>query len=263
MPALRVLILGGAGEAATLAVHLAGDDRFAPVLSMAGATRSPRLPPIPWRIGGFGGIDGLVRYLNEQRMRALVVATHPFAQQMRRHAVEAARALAMPLLLVQRPAWTPVAGDRWTAVADMAAAAQALGSAPRRVLLTIGRKDLRPFAEAPWHAYVVRSVDAPPTESLPAGAEVIAARGPFTEEEDRRLLLEKSVEVIVTKNSGGAATGTKLAAARGLGLPVIMVDRPPAPDTQGLVVSRVADAAGALAWLEARHQAGSTAERGV
>jgi precorrin-6A/cobalt-precorrin-6A reductase len=263
MPCLRVLILGGAGEAATLADALAGDDRFAPTLSLAGRTRSPRLPAIDWRIGGFGGVEGLVRYLEESRTRALIVATHPFAAQMRRHAALAVRAVPMPLLLIARPAWRAGEGDRWIPVADMGQAADALGPVPRRALLTIGRKDLAPFAAAPHHAYVVRSVDAPPPESLPVGAEVITARGPFDEDAERRLLIDRRIDVIVTKNSGGAATEAKLSAARSLGLPVIMVERPAAPDLSGLAAGVAADAAGALAWLEHLHHALFSTERGV
>ena len=263
MPPLRVLILGGAGEAAALADDLAGDGRFEPTLSLAGRTGAPRLPVIAWRIGGFGGVPGLVRFLGENGVQALIVATHPFAAQMRRHAVEAVRAVRMPLAMIERPAWLPGAGDDWTMVADMQQAALALGPDPRRVLLTIGRKDLAPFVGAPWHAYVVRSVDAPPPESLPPGAEMIAARGPFDEQAERQLLIDRHIEVIVTKNSGGAAVEAKLRAARGLGLPVIMIERPAAPDLRGLAVTTVTDAAAALNWLWTLHQTVSDAERGV
>jgi precorrin-6A/cobalt-precorrin-6A reductase len=257
MSPLRVLILGGSAEASGLARSLAGDDRFAPVLSLAGRTTSPALPPIPHRIGGFGGIEGLARWLGEPGADLLVCATHPFAAQMRRHAVDAARRTGTPLLVVERPAWSPVAGDQWTPVADMAAAARALGETPRRVLLTIGQKDLAAFVQAPQHAYVVRSIDPPAPESLPPRAEVISARPPFGEADERRLLEAQRIELIVTKNSGGGDTAAKLAAARALGVAVIMVDRPPVLDLGGVDAARAADAAGAIAWLESRHEAAS------
>jgi precorrin-6A/cobalt-precorrin-6A reductase len=257
MAPLRVLILGGSAEASALARLLADDRRFAPLLSLAGRTRAPALPPIAHRIGGFGGVEGLVRWLGEAGVELLVCATHPFASQMRRNAVEAARRTRTPLLVVERPAWSPVEGDRWTGVADMAAAARALGDAPQRVLLTVGRKDLAPFVAAGQHAYLIRSIDAPPAQSLPANAEVITARPPFGEACERRLLEARRIEVVVTKNSGGCDTAAKLAAARGLGLPVILVERPPAPDVAGLDVGRAVDAPEALAWLEARHEAAS------
>ncbi len=248
---MNLLILGGTSEATALGRALADDGRFQAVISLAGRTRAPAPQPLPSRLGGFGGVAGLVRYLADHSVDVLIDATHPFAAQMSRHAAEAARLTGTPLLMVQRPAWQPAVGDRWVEVPDMTAAVQALGAMPARVLLTIGRKDLAPFLAAPWHRYVIRSVDPPPAELLPPEAEVITARGPFQEAEERRLLLERRIEKLVTKNSGGSATEAKLAAARSLGLTVVMVVRPPAPD--GETVATVAEA---LAWL-ARHHAAS------
>ncbi len=145
----------------------------------------------------------------------------------------------------------------------MIQAAAALGATPRRVLLTIGRKDLAPFMAAPWHDYVIRSVDAPPPESLPPRAKIITARGPFSQEADRQMLIEERIAVIVTKNSGGGATDSKLHAARELGLPVIMVARPLWPDVSGLGAGRAEDATGALRWLETLSHPASPAKRGV
>jgi precorrin-6A/cobalt-precorrin-6A reductase len=255
MPSLNLLILGGTGEASGLAARLAGDPRFHPVLSLAGVTVNPRLPDIPWRSGGFGGVAGLTQYLAAQNIQALIVATHPFAVQMRANAAAAGRAMHIPLLFIERPPWQPQGDDNWQKVADMAQAAAALGETPRRVLLTIGRKDLAPFTAAPWHDYIIRSVDAPPPEVLPPRARIITARGPFTAAQDRQLLIEHRIKVIVTKNSGGTATESKLLAARALGLPVIMVARPAWPDVTGLNAAKAWDAAGALAWLEALHHA--------
>lgn len=257
MAALRVLILGGSAEASALARRLEGDERFAPVLSLAGRTKAPVLPPIAHRIGGFGGIEGLAAWLREPGADLLVCATHPFAAQMRRNAIEAARRTGTPLLIVERPAWAPVEGDRWTLAPDMAAAARALGEAPRRVLLTVGRKDLASFVNAPQHDYLIRSIDAPPAECLPPRAQVITARPPFGEGCEKRLLEARGIEVVVTKNSGGPDTAAKLAAARALGVPVILVQRPPAPDLAGFDAQRVPDAGAAMAWLEVRHDAAS------
>jgi precorrin-6A/cobalt-precorrin-6A reductase len=140
----------------------------------------------------------------------------------------------------------------------MTAAAEALGPEPRKVLLTVGRQELEPFVAAPQHAYLVRSIDAP--EGLPAQAELILARGPFSEAAERHLMAERGVQVLVTKNAGGEATAAKLAAARALGLPVVIVARPPLPDLAGLDAQVAADAPAALFWLE--HHA-SAIERGV
>lgn len=256
---LNVLILGGSSEASTLAASLVGDARFNAVLSLAGRTAQPATSPLASRSGGFGGVERLADYLQTHRVDALVVATHPFAAQMRSNAVAAARLRPTPLLIVDRPAWTPQAGDRWTVVSDMAAAAEALGPAPRRVLLTVGRQDLAPFIATPQHAYLVRSIDPP--EHLPAHAELILARGPFSEADERRLMRDRQVEVLVSKNAGGDATAAKLAAARALNLPVVMLARPPLPDLKGLDAELAADAPAALAWLA--HQASSATERGV
>jgi precorrin-6A/cobalt-precorrin-6A reductase len=263
MPPLKILILGGTGEASTLSALLARDPRFNATLSLAGRTATPRLPEIPWRSCGFGGVSGLTRYLVDNAIQALIVATHPFAVQMRQNAVAAVRETKIPLLMIERPAWHATSGDRWTEVPDMAKAVAALGKTPRRVLLTIGRKDLAPFIAAPWHDYVIRSVDAPPPESLPPRAKIITARGPFTQAADRQMLIEERIALIVTKNSGGTATQSKLLAARELGLPVIMVARPPWPDVTGLNAGKAADAAAAYRWLEALHHATSPAKRGV
>ena len=258
MERLKLLILGGTTEASALARALAGDARYDAMLSLAGVTKAPQTPPIPWRIGGFGGVAGLVDYIKGEKIDALIDATHPFAAQMSMHAAAAARETGVRLLAVCRPSWRAVEGDNWTPVADMAAAVAVLGAAPRRVFLTIGQKELAPFRAAPQHSYVIRSVDAPAPESLPPLAEIITARGPFAESDERRLLMENRIEVIVTKNSGGSATAAKLAAARALALPVVMVDRPARPD-----VETVGTAEEALAWLERTHRGIASSRRGV
>jgi precorrin-6A/cobalt-precorrin-6A reductase len=239
---MRILILGGTTEASAITRALVGDARFDPVLSLAGRTSAPVAPPIPWRVGGFGGAAGLADYVRRERIEAVVDATHPFAARIKANAA----ALDIPRVVVLRPAWTPMPGEE---VADMSAAFQALGPVPQRVFLTVGKQELAPFG--PPHHYLVRSVDAPAV--LPPGAVMIKARGPFAEADERALLLAHRIDAVVTKNSGGSATMAKLTAARGLGVRVVMVARPPRP--AGLIVE---DAAGALAWLA--HQA---ARRGV
>ena len=242
--AMNLLILGGTTEASSLGRSLAGDPRFRATISLAGRTLRPAPQPLTCRVGGFGGAVGLAGYLAEHRIDALIDATHPFAARMSRNAVAAAASTGTPLLAIRRPEWQPVAGDRWQIARDIPAAATALGRAPRRVLLTIGRNDLAPFAAAPWHTYVIRSVDPPPAGLAPPGAEVIAARGPFAEADERALLVDRRIEVLVTKNSGGDATAAKLAAARALALPVVMVARPAPPPAE-----MVASVAEALDWL--------------
>jgi precorrin-6A/cobalt-precorrin-6A reductase len=247
---MRTLILGGTTEAAQLARLLAGQARIFPTLSLAGRTSAPLLPPIPHRIGGFGGAEGLAAYLRDTGTRVLVDATHPYAARMSANAVAAAAASGVALLAVRRPAWRPVEGDRWTVVPDLFAAAEALGELPRRVFLTVGRQELAPFRAAAHHFYVIRSVEAP--DKLPSCAEVITARGPFDADAEYALLRDRAIEVVVTKNSGGAATRGKIDAARALRLPVIITARPEKPSAPS-----VADAAQALDWLRAHHAAGA------
>jgi precorrin-6A/cobalt-precorrin-6A reductase len=245
---MKVLILGGTSEASTLGRALADDQRYQATISLAGRTQRPAQQPLRTRVGGFGGAEGLTNYLIEHRIRALMDATHPFATQITRNAEHAAQQTDTPLLIIQRPAWQRTDGDRWTEVPDSLAAAGVLGSGPRRVLLTIGQKDLVMFTSLSGNHYVIRSVEAPRREYLPLHTEVIVARGPFTLNDETALLRERRIDVLVTKNSGGAATAAKLTAARLLKIPVIMISRPTPPTAK-----TVATVAEALKWLEHLH----------
>ena len=250
---MNVLILGGSTEASALARALATEPGVTATLSLAGRTRSPALPAIAMRRGGFGGIAGLVAHLRNHRVDALVDATHPFARQMHAHAAAAADQAGVPRLAIARPAWRPTAGDQWTTVPGMDAAAHALGPTPLRVFLTVGQQELAPFRAVPHHAYLIRSVEPPDPTVLPPQARCIAARGPFTLDNELDLLRSERIHILVTKNSGGTATAAKLEAARALRLPVLLIARPPPPEPP-----TVPDADAALTWL--RHQA---AHRGV
>jgi precorrin-6A/cobalt-precorrin-6A reductase len=242
--ALKVLILGGTTEASALAREIAGDARLAPLLSLAGRTTSPRPQPIPTRTGGFGGVEGLVRFLRDEQMEAVVDATHPYADQMSAHAVAACSAAGLPLASLVRREWQRHADDRWQVVADTAAAAQALGAEPRRVFLSLGRQDLHVFAEAPQHHYLARLIEPPEQATLPPDLRLVQARGPFDRPAEERLLRDERIEVMVSKNAGGAATYAKIEAARALGLPVVMIARPHKP--AGVAVT---DVEACVRWL--------------
>lgn len=211
--------------------------------------------PLPMRVGGFGGIDGLRQYLRAEAITHVIDATHPFAAQMSAHAVTACKAEAVALCAFERPAWSPGPEDRWTRVADIAAAVTALPKTPTRVFLAIGRQNLQAFATRPEHFYLLRLVDAPPDPLPFPEAEAVVARGPFTEAGDRALLETHRITLIVAKNSGGEGARAKLDAARQLDLPVILIDRPAIPERP---VAGSVDAV--LDWLD---HAAPPVERGV
>lgn len=238
-----LLILGGTAEAVELAAACAVRADVEVISSLAGRTRMPVLPPGEVRIGGFGGAAGLGRFLVERGIDVVIDATHPFAAQMSAHAERACRETGVPRLRLLRPPWVPVPGDRWIEVANLGQAARRLPALARRVFLTIGRRDLRPFAQLDlW--FLVRTIEAPGVLPLRQG-QWLAGRGPFAVEDEVALLQTHAIEALVTKASGGGATYAKLVAARQFGLPVLMVRRPPPPP--GPVVGSIA---AALAWLD-------------
>ncbi|MGY0465018.1 cobalt-precorrin-6A reductase [Kitasatospora sp. cg17-2] len=224
----HLLILGGTTEARALAAALDGRTGLRVTSSLAGRVARPRLPAGEVRIGGFGGADGLADWLRAERVDTVVDATHPFAAVMSGNAAAAAAATGVPLLALRRPGWTAVPGDDWHRVPSLDAAAALLPALGRRVLLTSGRQGLAAFAHLDGLHFVARSVD-PPEPPLPAALDVLLDRGPFTLDGERAVLREHRIDVVVTKDSGGAATAPKLTAARELGLPVVLVDRPPLP----------------------------------
>jgi precorrin-6A/cobalt-precorrin-6A reductase len=229
-PHRRALVLGGSSEARALATKIAADPRLDGVISLAGRTSAPMAHDLPTRVGGFGGVEGLARYLVEERISHVVDATHPFAARISANARAACAATGMPLLVLTRPPWIAAQGDRWTEVDDNAAAARALGAAPRRVFLAIGRQGVADFRVAPQHDYVLRVIEPPQAADLPPSCEVIFGRGPFALEDEIALMRDWRVEIIVTKNSGGALAYAKIEAARALGLDVVMIARPASAD---------------------------------
>ncbi|HDR28888.1 cobalt-precorrin-6A reductase [Rhodovulum sp.] len=224
----NLLILGGTTEATALAQAVAAQGIDA-TLSFAGRVERPRPQPVPVRIGGFGGADGLASFLTSQRITHVVDATHPFAAQMSRNAVTACAARGVPLVALTRPPWTPQPGDRWRHVPDIAGAVAALAGPPRRVMLAVGRMHLDAFVAQPQHFYLLRLVDPPASPPPLPHHHVIVSRGPFTEADDCALMQQHRIEIVVSKNAGGTGARAKIAAARGLGLPVLMIDRPALP----------------------------------
>lgn len=243
----RVLVLGGTGDARALATEIAGT--YAITYSLAGRTRDPALPDaVETRTGGFGGADALATWITDNRVAAVIDATHPFAGQIAAHAEQAATRTGTPRLKLVRPAWDETAGDAWHRVPDIAAAAALLPSVGKCAFLSIGRQEIAAFGDVAGVRLVIRSIDPPETADRVADATYITGRGPFTTSQESALLHEYEIDVVVSKNAGGAATYPKIAAARQAGMPVIMIDRPPPPP--GPPGSIVSDVGAAVRWLE-------------
>ena len=253
---MKILILGGTTEARVLAGALASREDADVALSLAGRTAKPLPQPVPTRVGGFGGTQGLVDYLRDEGIAALVDATHPYAETISGNAARAAAACGVPFIALRRPAWRKMDGDDWIDVGSIADAVTALGQAPRRAFLALGRKEISPFESAPQHTYLVRSVDPIDPPLAVPHAIYLTARGPFSEADDRALLERHRIDVIVSKNSGGDATYGKIAAARAMHLPIVMLKRPQLPEVQSV---ETVDAV--VAWLD--HALTVAASRGV
>ncbi len=231
--------------ARTLADTWGGAGRRA-VFSYAGRTARPALQPLPSRLGGFGGVVGLVDYIRSEGITHVVDATHPFAAQMSNNAVAACAEVGVALVGLQRPEWQARAGDRWCHVADMDAAVAALPDHGARVFLAIGKQNLDTFAVKPNNHYLLRLVDPPDGALRLPDTKVIIARGPFEAAGDQALMSDHAITHIVAKNAGGTGAEAKLSAARALGLPVIMIDRPKVSDRP--IRASVAEV---MAWLAA------------
>jgi precorrin-6A/cobalt-precorrin-6A reductase len=226
----KLLILGGTGDAMKLSAQ-ASALGLVVIYSLAGRTAQARMEPdgkaAPVRVGGFGGVSGLVAYLQQENIDLVIDATHPFAPQISGNTAEAAAICGLPRLLLQRPAWEPVAGDRWLSVQSHAEAAALLPGLAQRIFLTIGRQELSRYAHLSELWFLMRSID-PPSDPVPPGV-VLLDQGPFALAAEQNLLRQHQIELIVSKNSGGSATYAKILAARELGLPVVMVERPVMP----------------------------------
>lgn len=230
---LNLLILAGTTEATSLA-RVVAERGIQGKVSFAGRVQRPLRQPLPQRVGGFGGPDGLARWLRETQISHVIDATHPFAVQMSRNAVQACALAGVPLVALTRPEWQLRPGDRWKRVPDIEGAVAALERPRANVMLAVGRMHLPQFAPNPQHRYLLRLVD-PPEGPLPVPeAEVIVDRGPFDEAADRNLMQRHGIDLVVSKNAGGTGAYAKIAAARSLGLPVVMIDRPAQPARQDL-----------------------------
>lgn len=246
---MRILVLGGTAEGRAIAAA-AVDAGFDVVSSLAGRTKQPVVPAGSVRVGGFGGAEGLAQFLRDEDIRAVINATHPFAAQMARNAVAASQATGVPLVRLLRPSWV-ARDDNWIWVSSHAEAAVAAGANGGAVFLTVGRQHSLEYAEALAERDVVCRVAFAGELPWPPKWHVLEARGPFTLDDERSLMQEHRIGVLVTKDAGGDHTAAKLDAARELGVQVVMLRR---PEVEGDVVGSVDEAVG---WLSAVTQRGA------
>jgi len=241
---IRVLILGGTGDAAELAARMATIQGLEAITSLAGRTRKPSVPLGDFRVGGFGGVAGLASYLRGEQIDLLIDATHPFASQISFNAANAATEVGVTRLMLIRPPWEKVSGDRWIEVDSVEAAAASVANQPQRVFLTVGRQELATFAHLEKIWFLMRMIDPPSDDALVPPGMILCDRGPFTLNNERQILIHNNIDTIVSKNSGGDATKPKIIAARELGVKIVMVNRPAIPPGK-----QVPDVDAALAWL--------------
>jgi len=243
----KVLILGGTGDAVKLAAKLVTIPQIEVISSLAGRTKKPAALVGQVRIGGFGGAEGLANYLQQNSIDILIDATHPCAGQITHNGAIASHIANIPHLMLVRPQWERVTGDEWIEVESVEAAAKAIPESANRIFITSGRQQLEPFLQRsqvyPDTWYLMRSID-PPDIKLP-NSKMLLDRGPFSLEQERQLLREYQIEAIVSKNSGGDATYAKIIAARELGIPIVMVQRPARPEGE-----KVTSIEEAIAWLQ-------------
>lgn len=243
-PIKRVLILGGTTEATELAARIATIPEIEAIASLAGRTREPSTPVGNFRVGGFGGVTGLADYLRQTNIDLLIDATHPFATQISWNAATAATTVGIPRLMLIRPPWEKVTGDRWIEVDSTQAAAVYLENQSHRVFLTVGRQELATFAHLKEIWFLMRMIDPPASDSLVPPGVIVCDRGPFSLHNEKEIITHHNIDTIVSKNSGCDATYAKIIAARELGLKVVMVKRPATPPGE-----QVADVDGVLNWL--------------
>jgi precorrin-6A/cobalt-precorrin-6A reductase len=222
---LRVLILGGTREGAELAARLSKRVDLTVVSSLAGRVAELKLPEGDVRVGGFGGVDGLASYLVNEKISAVIDATHPYAARIGQNAEIACSRTGLPLIALDRPPWNRLDCDRWYEADDFESAALLVNVKNARVFLSIGRQELASFSACTNAWFLIRAIEKP-TEHLPLHHQLVLQRGPFQLEDELQLLRDHAIDYVVSKNSGGLATYNKIAAARSLGTPVVMVKRP-------------------------------------
>ncbi len=240
---VKILILGGTQEASELAKRAANLSSIEVKVSLAGRT-SQAAASKNLRIGGFGGVAGLIEYLKSEKIDLIIDATHPFAAQISQNAATATENLELPFLMLIRAAWESVVGDEWIEVENIKSAVEILPSLSKRVFLTIGRQEVTAFSQLENIWFLMRSIEKPSSDIVLPKGLLLLERGPFDRDLEKQLLDKHNIDTIVSKNSGGNATYAKIIAARELGIKVVMVKRPILPEAD-----KVEDVESALEWV--------------
>lgn len=240
----RVLILGGIRDSLTLIALVSTIPGLEVINSLAGRTRQSVMAFKPTRVGGFGGVSGLIDYLREQKIDLLIDATHPFASKISWNAAIATSELNIPHLMLVRPPWKKIEGDHWLEVESNEFAAKVLPGLASRIFLSIGRQELASYAHLKDLWFLMRMIEQPELYSPVPLGKILTERGPFSLKEERSLLQKYKIGAVVSKNSGGDATYPKVVAARELGIPVVMIQRPFLPEAE-----QATDVESVVSWL--------------
>ena len=245
----RLLILGGTGAAAALATRAIDEfgEMLSVISSLAGRVSKPRPLPGQVRVGGFGGSDGLARYISTEKIDLLIDATHPFATTISANAQAACLQTGTRRLILERPSWPSLPDGNVITVDNFDAAAQAVSNLGGRVFLSFGHRGLEAFAALSGLSFVVRVIEPPKTPLPISGATVITGRPPFSLADEKALLKNQAIDIVVSKNSGGASVPAKITAAMEAGLPIVMIARP--PTESGEAAGTLDDA---LGWISDR-----------
>ena len=206
--------------------------------------KGPTPPPLPFDLMERPQAEGLAALA--EGARAIVDASHGFDQQLTEAGQRAAAALGLPIINFSRPPWDAGENPLWQTAADVRSA-MALVPSGARVFAATGWGSLPQCAAFPGDRLLLRQTHrhdrVPPFDFV----ELVFGEAPFTPESEAELFQALSVDLLMCRNLGGRASRPKLDAAAQLGLPVVLIDRPPLPE--GLhTVQKTADV---LDWVAA------------
>ena len=264
-----LLILGGTSEARELAHRLANYAQYRVIYSLAGvmAPNQPREDAlgqqgVTIRRGGFGGVAGLCAFLAQEQIMGVIDATHPFAQNMARNALMAARQMKCKWAKIWRAPWAVEPSEKQMVLPSIAASAEKLWSLNlattakdsisaefpphpfRRIFLALGLNGSTEWAKnwqrmgeipstAPPELILARSFATPPPPRGLTHPEITWLQSPPALEpventaisEESAFLQHYQIDLVITRNSGGNLVG-KLTAARNLGCHIWLIERP-------------------------------------